>query len=117
MKSEVLVKHIAKELFAKKAEQIVILNVQGVSDYCDFILIANGSVERHVLALSRLVQKALKERHMQHVHVEGESMSDWIVIDAGEFICHLFVPHLRDKYRLESLWKEAKIVPVRMGES
>jgi ribosome-associated protein len=78
----------------------------------DYFVIAEGSVERHVKALSTAIKNQLPEIGLSVYHCEGEQSADWIVIDCGEIVVHLFVPEMREKYALEEVWKKAKIVDV-----
>jgi ribosome-associated protein len=103
---------IAQKIYDKKGFNIIGLDVREVSSLTDFFLIAEGSVERHVQALAREVLEIMENLQLPLFHVDGDQTGDWIVIDGGSILIHLFVPELREKYRLEELWHEAKIVPL-----
>ena len=102
---------IAQTLVDKKGMNLLALDVRGVCGFTEAFVIAEGTVDRHVQALSSTVQERLKEMGIQPYRVEGEGVGDWIVLDYMEVIIHLFTPAMRDKYRLEELWKEGKCVP------
>lgn len=101
---------IAQTIFDKKGFNILALDVRGVSTLTDFFLIAEGNVDKHVVALAKAVIEKLKQEGERPLHVEGLDQGDWVVIDDLEIVIHLFKPGLRDKYRLEELWREGKIV-------
>lgn len=75
----------------------------------DFTVIAEGNVDRHVIALAQSIIEALKETGLSPAHVEGLRSGEWVVLDYLDFMVHLFMPGLREKYRLEELWKEGQI--------
>jgi ribosome-associated protein len=108
---------IAQAIFDKKGMNILALDVRGLSTMTDFYIIAEGTVDRHVKALCKTVIDAAKLAGYPVWHVEGEQTADWIVIDFGEVMVHLFIPDLREKYALESLWKESTIVDVKITTS
>jgi ribosome-associated protein len=103
-------KCVAAALSDKKGQNIMIIDVRGISSMTDYFCIADGSVERHVLALADHVEEELQKRGVFPLRREGESVGDWVVLDYGDFIIHIFETELRDKYRLEELWKEGKLV-------
>ncbi len=108
--SLLLLKEIARTLFDKKGENIMAIDVREFSTLTDFCIIADGLVERHVEALARAVMDLCDERGLKPIHVEGLMVGDWIVIDYLDVVIHLLTPKLRERYRLEELWKEGKIV-------
>jgi len=101
---------IAQAIFDKKGINIIALDVRELSSLTDFLLIAEGNVERHVSALSYEIQEKLKEEGEIPIYVEGEQCGDWVVIDYINVMVHLFTPALREKFQLETLWKSAKII-------
>lgn len=111
---EEIVKHIVQTLFDKKGFNIIVLDVQGISSATDYFVIAEGSVDRHVKALGNAIQKYLSDRNLKPLHVEGEAAGDWVVLDYGSFIVHIFTPGLRDKYAIEKLWSKGKIIDVEI---
>lgn len=101
---------IAQIIFDKKGFNILALDVRGISTLTDYFLIAEGNVDRHVRALGNTVIEKMKEMGEIPEHVEGLDQGDWAVIDFLEVVVHIFMPGMRDKYRLEELWNEGKIV-------
>ena len=115
--SKVLLDAIAQAIFDKKGFNILALDVRGFSTMTDYYIIAEGTVDRHVRAISQEIQEALSPKKLHALHVEGEKEGDWVVIDYGEVVIHLFIPELRERYALEELWKESKIVDVAIDVS
>ncbi len=101
---------IAQTLYNKKGFNLLALDVRGMSTLTDYFLIAEGNVDKHVSSLAQSVIEALKKINEIPIHVEGLSQGDWIGIDYLDIVVHLFMPAMRDKYRLEELWHMGKIV-------
>lgn len=105
---------IAQTLFDKKGFNILALDVRGLSTLTDYFIIAEGNVDRHVMALARVVVETLKKEGITPSHIEGMDQGDWVVLDYMEIVIHLFMPGLREKYRLEELWQEGEIVDLEL---
>jgi len=103
---------IAQTIFDKKGFNILALDVSGISTMTDFFIIAEGSVDKHVTAIGMAIVEVMNKAGERPVHVEGLSQGDWVVLDYLEVVVHLFMPGMRDKYRLEELWREGKIIDV-----
>lgn len=103
---------IAQTLYDKKGFNILVLDVRGISSLADYVVIAEGNIDRHVKALALALQDKLKELNLSPLYVEGDQSGDWIVVDFSDIVVHLFIPEFREKYALEELWHEAKIVDV-----
>ncbi len=108
---------IAQAIFDKKGFNILALDVRGISTMTDYFLIAEGTVDRHVQALGRAIIDKLEEHGVKPIHVEGMQSGNWIVIDYIDIVIHLFMEDLREKYALEELWKESKIVDLHIALS
>ncbi len=108
---------IAQVIFDKKGFNILGLDVRGISSLTDYVIIAEGNVDRHVIAIAEAVIKALKEEGIKPICVEGLKTGDWIVLDFLEIMVHLFMPGLRDRYRLEDLWRESQILDLQIDTS
>jgi len=91
----------------KKAFQIVGLEVAELTSYTDNILICSGASDRQVAAIAEAVQRRLRESGRRPLHVEGERRSDWVLLDYGEFVIHVFTEERRAFYGLEGLWGDA----------
>ncbi len=101
---------IAQTIYDKKGINILGLDLRGISSLADFVVIAEGNVDRHVIAIAKAILETLEEIGIKPYQVEGLQTGDWVVIDFLDYMVHLFMPGLRDKYRLEELWKEGKIL-------
>jgi ribosome-associated protein len=101
---------IAQVIYDKKGFNILALDVIGISSIADYVIIAEGSVERHVKAIASEIIEQLKKVNEQPLYVEGMQEADWVVLDCLNIIVHLFKPGLREKYSLEKLWQDAKII-------
>lgn len=97
---------ILSTLSENKAENLVSFDLKGKSSLCDGIFLSTGSSLRHIKALSEYVLKALKDAGIKGIHVEGLKECDWILIDTGDYIIHLFTEEVREFYNLESLWED-----------
>lgn len=91
----------------KKAFQIVALEVSELTSYTDSLLICSGASDRQVLAIADEVQLQLKEAGRRPLHVEGQRRSDWVLLDYGEFVIHVFTEERRTYYGLDGLWGDA----------
>lgn len=101
---------IAQVVFDKKGFNILALDVRNVCTLTDFFLIGEGNVDKHVMALAKEVVEMMKKRGEFPKHVEGMKTGDWVVVDFDSIVVHLFKPGLRDRYRLEELWKEGQVI-------
>ena len=101
---------MAQAIYDKKGFNITALDVRDISTMAQYVLIAEGNVEKHVQALTRTVVDVIKERGEQPLHVDGDRYGDWVVVDCGDIVVHLFAPGVRERYRLEMLWGKGGIV-------
>jgi len=100
----------------KKAFQIVALEVTDLTSYTDSILICSGASDRQVAAIADEVQRKLRKNGRRPLHVEGERRSDWVLLDYGEFVIHVFTEERRTFYGLDGLWGDAsKLDGVALG--
>jgi len=100
----------------KKAFQIVGFLVSDLTSYTDSILICSGASDRQVAAISNAMQRQLKEAGKRPLHVEGERRADWVLLDYGEFVIHVFTEERRTYYGLDGLWGDApKLDAVALG--
>jgi ribosome-associated protein len=91
-----------------KAENIVRIDLAGKSSIGDYMVIASGRTDRHVGAIADQVTKKLKTAGAGRVRVEGLEACDWVLIDTGDIIIHLFRPEVRDFYNLEKMWSASR---------
>ena len=101
---------IAQVIYDKKGFNILAVDVQGLSNITDYLLIAEGNVDRHVSSIANAITDELEMIGEKPVHAEGVKTGDWAVLDYGEVMVHLFSPNLRERYSLERLWQDCKIV-------
>lgn len=87
-----------------KAENIVPIDIQGKSSLADYMVVASGRSHRHVAAVADKVLGALKDAGFGNARVEGLSSADWVLIDSGDIIVHVFRPEVREFYNLEKMW-------------
>jgi ribosome-associated protein len=99
-----LQKIIVGSLEDDKAEKIVTLDLAGKAMFCDRMVIANGLADRQITAMAEHLSEKLKEAGLKRIQVEGAGGSDWVLIDAGDIVVHLFKPEARTMYALEKMW-------------
>ena len=87
-----------------KALEVKVLDVRGLTDVADFLLIASGTSDRHVRSVAQRVVERTKEAGFRPHGVEGQQDSDWVLIDLNEMIVHVMLPRVREFYGLEKLW-------------
>ncbi|WP_416899198.1 MAG: ribosome silencing factor [Minwuia sp.] len=95
---------ISTSLDDDKAEEIVQIDLAGKTNIADHMLIASGRSARHVSAIADHLVEKLKDAGFGRPRVEGANACDWVLVDAGDVIVHLFRPEVRDFYRLEKMW-------------
>lgn len=91
-----------------KAEQIVPISLAGKSSIGDYMVIASGRSDRHVGAIAEQLRQKLKDAGCANVRVEGLDACDWVLIDSGDIIVHVFRPEVRDFYNLEKMWSQER---------
>ena len=99
-----------------KANDVVLLNLKGVTDMADFFLIASGTSDTHVRAIAQNVMEELRKQGIPVHHEEGVTQGRWALLDYVDFVVHVFHPTLRQFYQLERLWSDAEVVPVQMTQ-
>jgi ribosome-associated protein len=87
-----------------KALHVRVLDVRGLTDITDFMIIASGTSDRHVRSVAQRVVEKTKEAGFRPHGVEGQQDSDWVLIDLNEMIVHVMLPRVREFYGLEKLW-------------
>jgi ribosome-associated protein len=101
---EALAETISHWLDEAKAEDIVVIDLRGKSSIGDTMIIASGRSDRHVGAIAEQVHKKLKEAGRTGIRMEGLEACDWVLLDAGDVIVHVFRPEVREFYNLEKMW-------------
>lgn len=111
--SESLARTCASAALDKKAEDVVLLDLRDVSSFTDFFLICSGGSEPQLKAISSSIRERVREEFTRRPLAEdGYPLSQWVVLDYGDVICHLFLGEKREFYDLESLWSDAKKIPI-----
>lgn len=95
---------ILSSLDESKAEEILSIDLRGKSSLADFMVISSGCSHRHVGAVSDRLLRDLKDAGMGNAHVEGLPNCDWVLIDTGDHIVHIFRPEVREFYNIEKMW-------------
>ena len=101
-------KEAAKILDNKKGIDVKIIGIEDISSLADYFVIATGTSNTHVKALSEETEFQLKKIGVTPSHIEGHRSQSWILMDYGSVILHIFSPDARDFYDLERLWKDGK---------
>ena len=104
MPAESLLVLVRKQLEDDKAGDIVVIDLSGKSSIADFMVIASGQSTRQVGAMTDHLLAMFRQNGLRGAKVEGRSKSDWVLVDAGDIVIHLFRPEVREFYKLEKLW-------------
>jgi len=107
---------LSEIIYQKKGNNILAIDVEGLSSICDILLIAEGNVERHVSSLASSLVSGMKEQGIKPFAVEGVREGEWVVLDYGRIHIHLFTPGVRQKYLLEHLWEEGKLIDLDLSK-
>jgi ribosome-associated protein len=101
--SDALLTRVLVWLDEAKAENVVTIDIRGKSSIGDYMLIASGRSDRHVGAIAEQIQRKLKDEGYGS-RIEGQPQCDWVLIDVGDIIVHVFRPEVRTFYNLEKMW-------------
>lgn len=101
---------IQKSLDDDKAQDIQVIDLSGKSALADYIVVASGTSSRHITSMAEKLNERLSARGTQGIRMEGMNQANWVVLDAGDVIVHLFRPEVREFYDIEKMWSVA--VPV-----
>ena len=99
-----VLKLVQASLEDDKAEEVVVIDLAGKTEIADFMVIATGNSKRQVGAMADHLQRKMKATGLKGIALEGLVNCDWVLIDAGDVIVHLFRPEVRDFYNLEKMW-------------
>ena len=100
-----------------KAQDVVMLDLRGVTDMTDFFIIASGTSDTHARAIGEHVIEGMKKEGSPAHHVEGLERGRWVLLDFVDFVVHVFHPTLRNFYQLERLWADAPEIPLETGQT
>lgn len=96
----------------KKAEKLLVLELGDLSSITDYFVLATGTSEPHLRALGRSVEDTMRDLGIQVLGADRAAGSGWLVVDAFDFIVHIFTERNRIHYNLEGLWSDARVIPV-----
>jgi ribosome-associated protein len=102
----------ARAALDKRAVDLVVLDVRGISTVTDYFLMCSGKSTTHVETIADAIRDALKTDGIRPLHVEGVAASGWILLDYGDVLAHVFLEDTRAYYALERLWGDAPTVEV-----
>ena len=108
-----LVKKVVDALEDKKAEDITVIDIHGISSFADYFVIANGSNANQLAAMQDAVDEAMYTNGVHSKQVEGNSNSTWILMDYQDIIVHLFSKEDRLFYDLERIWKDGTVIDIK----
>jgi ribosome-associated protein len=100
-----------------KAQDVVLLDLRGITDMTDFFIIASGTSDTHARAIGEHVMTGMKKEGSPAHHVEGLERGRWVLLDFVDFVVHVFHPTLRNFYQLERLWADAVEVPLETSQA
>jgi ribosome-associated protein len=107
-----LVRLAVRAAFAKKAEDVVVLDLRETADFTDFFVLVSGTNQRQLVAIADAILESLRAEGRRPAHLEGYPRQEWILLDYSGFVVHVFTPRTRSFYDLERLWGGAKRVEV-----
>ncbi|MBT8153806.1 ribosome silencing factor [Epibacterium ulvae] len=107
--SEKLLERILSSLDDDKAEDVVQIDLRGKTSIGDYMIVASGRSTRQVAAMSEKLMDRLKQEYGIGCKVEGKDTGDWVLIDSGDVIVHLFRPEVREFYQIEKMWQPAGV--------
>jgi len=107
-----MVEKAAKAAASKKATDIIVLDLRPQNAFIDYFLIVSGHNQRQLVAIAEAIQETLRAEGLRPLHVEGFPRQEWILLDYGSFVVHIFTPRTREYYDLERLWGGAPRVSV-----
>jgi ribosome-associated protein len=101
------VRHAVDAAVDKQAFDLKVLHLGAVTDFTDFFFVATGRNDRQVGAITEAILRALRAQKVRPLHVEGANKGQWVLLDYGDFVCHIFDEERRAYYALERLWSDA----------
>ena len=113
MKALDIVQAVSKAAHEKKASRLVIQDLRSRSDICDYQIVCSATNDRQTQAICNSIEESLKKDLKERpIAIEGKQTGQWILLDYGSVIVHVFLDEIRDYYALEEIWPDAKIVTV-----
>jgi ribosome-associated protein len=108
-----LARQIVEVAFGAKAEDIVVLDISKIADFADYFVIASGTSRRHIQTIADKIIEDQEGRKRHYIGLEGYEYGEWVLVDYGSVIVHIFHPQKREFYALERLWGDARRVVFR----
>ena len=105
---------VERSLDDDKAEEVIAIDLSGKTSIADYMVIASGRSTRQVGSMADHLMRKLSEAGVKMVRVEGMPQNDWVLIDAGDVVVHLFRPEVRAFYNLEKMWSMEPPTPERL---
>jgi ribosome-associated protein len=102
---------------AKKAGDVVVLDLRELASFTDFFLLCTGNSKRQLKTIAESVEEALRKSRVKPNHIEGYPHGDWLLMDYVDFIVHIFTPRSRSHYDLERLWGDASSIEVESDDT
>ena len=102
--SRSMLEMIEASLDDDKAQDVVVIDLAGKTDFADYMVIASGTSQRHVNTMAQHLREKLKKQGHGGIALEGTPQCDWVLIDGGDVVVHLFRPEIRAFYDLEKIW-------------
>ncbi|HKI85728.1 MAG TPA: ribosome silencing factor [Thermoanaerobaculia bacterium] len=109
------VRAVAAAALDRKALDLKILDLSGVSDFTDYFIVCSGGSDRQVRAIADHVEECLREQGVRPLHSEGRELGRWVLLDYGDLLLHVFDQETREFYQLERLWSDAADVTAELG--
>ena len=110
------VKRASQLCLDMKANDVVLLDLRGVTDMTDYFVIASGTSDTHVRSIGQHVVEEMKKAGLAVHHTEGLEQGRWVLLDFFDFVVHIFHPTLRSFYQIERLWSDAEVVALGQQE-
>ena len=107
-----MAKKAAQIALEYRANDVVLLDLRGVTDMTDFFIVASGTSDTHVRSVGENLAEEMKKLGTPVYHMEGTTKGRWVLLDFVDFVVHVFHPTLRDFYQLERLWADAESIPI-----
>lgn len=106
---------VMKALDADKAMDIEMIDLRGLTSIADYMIVASGTSSRHVSAIADKLAERLNILGLKDVRLEGQENSEWVVVDAGDVIIHIFQPEVRSFYNIEKIWNTRPATPSHLA--